>query len=354
MMKQDAVKSKNKHILKKIIFGTIAVSILTVAITGVTLYIKITSPAFKTDEVSELYIDDRKDYEIVLNQLKMQSQIKDIRLFGQLASFMKYPQNIKTGKYEINPELNYIELVRMLRNGNQTPIKFTFNNIRIKKDFAERAGSQFMFGQEILLSKLNDPEICQSLGFNTTTIMSMFIPNTYEIYWTISVTLFLERMEKEYERFWTSERLRKARELSLSPVEVSILASIVEEETAALSEYPIVAGLYINRLRKGWPLQADPTVKFAIGDFEIRRFLYAHLEIDSPYNTYKNSGLPPGPIRIPSIAGIDAVLNYTRHNYMFMVAKEDFSGQHNFSVTLSEHNRNASKYHEALNRNNIR
>jgi UPF0755 protein len=211
-----------------------------------------------------------------------------------------------------------------------------------------------MFDQEALLEKLNNQGVCKSFGFDNNTIMCMFIPNTYEVYWTISITQFLERMKKEHERFWTSERLNKARELSLSPVEVSILASIVEEETAAYSEYPIVAGLYINRLRKGWLLQADPTVKFAVGDFELRRILNFHLETDSPYNTYKNPGLPPGPIRIPSIAGIDAVLNYTHHNYLFMVAKEDFSGRHNFAVTLSEHNRFAEKYRAALNRNNIR
>ena len=267
---------------------------------------------------------------------------------------MKYPQNIKSGKYEIKPQINYLELVRLLRSGNQVPVKLTFNNIRLKKDFSERIGSQLMINPEILLSKLNNTEVCQSLGFDVNTIMCMFIPNTYEVYWTISVNQFLERMKKEHERFWTTEKLRKARELSLSPVEVSILASIVEEETAVSSEYPIVAGLYINRLRKGWLLQADPTVKFAMGDFELRRILNVHLEVESPYNTYKNQGLPPGPIRIPSIAGINAVLNYTHHNYMFMVAKEDFSGRHNFAVNLSEHNRNASKYHEALNRNNIR
>ena len=353
-MKQNTTKSKNKSSMRIVIFGVVMIIIFTVIVTVGALYTKIVSPAFKTDKVTELYIDERKDYDAILNQLRTQSQINDIGLFEQLASFMKYRQNIKSGKYEIKPQMSYLELVRMLRNGNQAPVKLTFNNIRLKKDFAERIGNQLMFSKEILLDKLNNHEVCQSFGFDNNTIVCMFIPNTYEVYWTISINQFLERMKKEYDRFWTSERLNKARELSLSPVEVSILASIVEEETAAYSEYPVVAGLYINRLRKGWLLQADPTVKFAIGDFEIRRFLYAHLEIDSPYNTYKNQGLPPGPIRIPSIAGIDAVLNYTRHNYMFMVAKEDFSGRHNFAVTLSEHNRNAAKYHEALNRNNIR
>jgi UPF0755 protein len=353
-MEQISVKSKNRGSWKKIVLGMIIIIFLVITIIAGTYYIKIASPAFETDKTTYLYIDEKKNYDIILKQLKLQSQIKDVRLFEQLASYMKYPQNIKSGKYEIKPQLSYIELVRMLRNGNQIPEKLTFNNIRLKKDFAERIGSQLMFGQELLLNKLNDPEVCQSFGFNTTTIVSMFIPNTYEIYWTVSVTQFLERMKKEYDRFWTAERLRKAQELSLSPVEVSVLASIVEEETASQSEYPIVSGLYINRLRKGMLLQADPTLKYAAGDFELRRILFVHREIDSPYNTYKNPGLPPGPIRIPSIASMDAVLNYTHHNYLYMVAKEDFSGRHNFAVTLSEHNRNANKYHEALNRNHIR
>ena len=353
-MKHYTTKSKKRSSRRIIIYGALAIIILVVIATIGIQYTKIVSPAFKTDKITELYIDDRKDYEAILDQLKIQSQIKDIHLFEQLASFMKYPQNIKSGKYEIKPQMNYLELVRMLRNGNQVPVKFTFNNIRLKKDFAERVGNQLLFDQEILLDKLNNQGVCQSFGFDNNTIMCMFIPNTYEVYWTISITQFLERMKKEFDRFWTSERLNKARELSLSPVEVSILASIVEEETAAYSEYPIVAGLYINRLRKGWRLEADPTIKFALGDFELRRILYAHLDVESPYNTYRNSGLPPGPIRIPSIAGIDAVLNYTHHNYIFMAAKEDFSGRHNFAVTNAKHDRNAKKYREALNRNNIR
>ena len=353
-MEQLAVKSKKKSLGRKIISGALVVIILIIVIISGFFFIKIISPAFNADKITYLYIDEKKDYEAILKQLETQSRIKDIRLFENLASVMKYPQNIKSGKYEIKPRLNYMELVHMLRNGSQAPVKLTFNNIRLKKDFAERIGSQMMFGEEILWDKLNQPDVCRSLGFDTTTIMCMFIPNTYEIYWTVSVNQYLERMKKEYNRFWTPERLKKAQAIPLSPSKVSILASIVEEETVAKSEYPIIAGLYINRLRKGMPLQADPTLKFAAGDFSLRRVLDIHKAIDSPYNTYKNMGLPPGPVRIPSISGIDAVLNYTHHNYLFMVAKDDFSGKHNFNVTLSEHNRDSNKYHEALNRNNIR
>jgi len=352
-MKQSAKKLNTKR-FRQVGLGALASFVLILLIIFGVFSMKILSPAFKTDKVTYLYIDEKTDYETILHQLETQSQIKDIHLFRQLASFMKYPQNIKIGKYEIQPQLNYLELIRMLRNGNQIPVKLTFNNIRLKKDFVERIGSQLMFGQKALSEKLNDPAVCRSLGFDTTTIMSMFIPNTYQVYWTIPVNRFLERMKKEYTGFWTDERLKKAQAIPLSPVEVSVLASIVEEETAAQSEYPVVAGLYINRLRKGMLLQADPTVKFAVGDFELRRILNTHLEVNSPYNTYKNQGLPPGPIRIPSIAGIDAVLNYTHHNYLYMAAKGDSSGRHNFAVTLSEHNQNAEKYHQMLNRNNIR
>jgi UPF0755 protein len=267
---------------------------------------------------------------------------------------MNYPDHVKAGKYAITPKTTYLEAVRMLRSGHQTPVKLTFNNIRLKKDFAERIGNQLIFDSEDLVDRLNDPDIAASFGLDTTTILTLFIPNTYEIYWNTPVDKFLERMKKEYDRFWTKERLAKTEEMHLSPTEVSILASIVEEETAAKQEYPVVAGLYMNRLKKGMLLQADPTVKFAVGDVTLRRILNAHLQVESPYNTYKNQGLPPGPIRIPSINGIDGVLNYRNHSYIYMCAKEDFSGTHNFAVTLDEHNRNAQKYREALNRNHIR
>ncbi|GHT08742.1 aminodeoxychorismate lyase [Bacteroidia bacterium] len=318
------------------------------------LYYKVNTPFFNINEPVYIYIDGKKDYNHLLSDLESAAKIKNRTLFDRLASKMNYPENVKSGKYRIAPATTCLEAVRMFRNAQQVPVKITFNNIRLKKDFAERLGEQLMFGPERLLDELNSPSVCNSLGFDTINIVTMFIPNTYEMYWTISADNFLQKMKKEYDKFWTPERLKKAKELSLSPHEVSVLASIVEEETADKSEYPIVAGLYINRLRKGMLLQADPTVKFAVGDVTLRRILFAHLEVDSPYNTYKHSGLPPGPIRIPSISGIDAVLNYAQHNYLYMVAKEDFSGKHNFATNLSEHNRNARKYQDALNRNNIR
>ena len=210
-----------------------------------------------------------------------------------------------------------------------------------------------MLKGDTLLRLMNDSAWCASMEFNRQTIVAMFIPNTYEVYWNVSPERFMARMKREYKAFWNASRQEKAQAAGLSPVEVSVLASIVEEESAAVDEYPVIAGLYLNRLKAGIPLQADPTVKFAVGDFSLRRILDKHLEVDSPYNTYKYAGLPPGPIRIPSIQALDAVLNYTKHRYLYMCAKEDFSGRHNFAVTLAEHNRNAARYRSELNRRKI-
>ena len=338
----------------KITCWTIILIVLAVAIAGGLIYGKLNAKAFNIEKATFIYIDERKNYNDLLSQLESIGQINDIHFFKQLADRMKYPKNIKSGKYEIHSNTTYLELVRMLRGGQQIPVKLTFNNIRLKKDFAERIGEQLMLSSDVLLEELHNFERCESLGFDTTTILTLFIPNTYEMYWNISVDKFMERMKKEYDHFWTEERLAKARAISLNPVDISILASIVEEETAVKDEFPIVAGLYINRLKKGMLLQADPTVKFAVGDVTLKRILRVHTLVESPYNTYINTGLPPGPIRIPSISGIDGVLNYKKHPYLYMCAKEDFSGTHNFAITLSEHNQNAKKYQAALNRNNIR
>jgi UPF0755 protein len=293
----------------KVIYWGLFLLIPVITITGGIIYKKFYSPAFSRQESSYIYIDDIRNYDRLLSQLTSKG-IKDIRFFKQLASKMKYPENIKTGKYKIDSRISYLELIRMLRNGTQVPVKLTFNNIRLKRDFAERISNQLMLDSPTLLERLNDSSFVASFGFDTATVMTLFIPNTYEMFWNIPVDRFLNRMKKEYNRFWTKERQAKAAAIPLSLVEVSILASIVEEETVKKAEFPVVAGLYLNRLKKGMLLQADPTVKFAAGDVTLKRILYYHLEIDSPYNTYKHPGLPPGPIRLPSIAAIDAVLNY--------------------------------------------
>ena len=339
---------------KKIWLAGILVFILIAGTIIGIVYKKYSSPFFEIKQTVYVYIDETKDYNDLLSQLESAAHIKDVNIFNRIAGIAKYPENMRSGRYAIIPDMTCKQLLQNLRNGNQAPCRVTFNNIRLKENFAQRIGQQLMSGEHKLYAQLNDSAVCAGLGFDINTILCMFLPNTYEMYWNIPVEKFLNRMKSEYGKFWTSERLEKAREIPLTPVQISILASIVEEETAASSEYSIVAGLYINRLKRNMLLQADPTVKYAVGDFSLKRVLYMHLEKDSPYNTYKYAGLPPGPIRIPSIRVIDSVLNYEKHNYIFMCAKEDFSGKHNFAVTHAEHSRNAAKYQAALNRNNIR
>ncbi|MDR0232095.1 MAG: endolytic transglycosylase MltG [Dysgonamonadaceae bacterium] len=345
---------KKKRKVWTIIAASLASVILAIGSSYIYVYKKYMSPFFNVKQTVYVYVNDNKDYNDLLSQLQSVAHIKDVNIFDKIAGTMKYPDNMRTGRYAVTPDMTCKQLLQNLRNGNQAPSRITFNNIRLKEDLAKRISEQLMFSEGELYQQLNDSAVCAQFGFDTNTILCMFIPNTYEMYWNIPVEKFIKKMKSEYDKFWTPERIEKAQEIPLTPIQVSIVASIVEEETAANSEFSTVAGLYINRLKRGMLLQADPTVKYAVGDFSLKRILFVHLEKDSPYNTYKYAGLPPGPIRIPSIRGIDAVLNHAQHNYIYMCAKEDFSGKHNFATTLSEHNTNAAKYQAALNRNKIK
>lgn len=336
------------------ITGILSFIVLLVACVGFWAYRLVLAPDFKPRKTVYVYVDENKDFNHLCRQLIDSAACSRIGSFKQLAGILKYPANMRTGRYAVEPGMNNLTLLNNLRRGHQVATRITFNNIRFKQDLAERIAGQLMMDKDDLLSLLVDSTYCASLGFSTETILALFVPNTYEVYWNISAENLMQRMLREYKTFWTDTRLAKAKEIGMTPVEVSILASIVEEETAVVDEYPIVAGLYINRLKRGFPLQADPTVKFAWGDFSLRRILFEHLSVDSPYNTYKYAGLPPGPLRIPTIKGMDAVLNYMKHHYFYMCAKEDFSGRHNFAVTLVEHNRNANRYRAELNRRKIR
>jgi UPF0755 protein len=233
-------------------------------------------------------------------------------------------------------------------------VKLSFQNLRLKADFAKYISTQLEADSNALLSLLDSTAYINKYGFNKDNIYTMFIPNSYELYWNTSASQFFKRMNDEYLRFWNEERKAKATEIGLTPIQVSILAAIVDAEALHNDEMPMIAGLYLNRYHKGIRLQADPTVIFANKDFTIRRVLNKHLRINSPYNTYLVKGLPPGPIMMPSISAIDAVLSYKKHDYLYMCAKEDFSGYHNFAVTESEHQVNARKFQQALNRMNIK
>lgn len=308
---------------------------------------------FEVVDTEYLYIEKDDTIEEIVTKLN-ETGLPSEKIFRILAQRMNYNNNqIKTGRYEIRPNTTMPLLIRMLRNGQQTPLNITFNNIRTKENLAGRISQQLMIDSVSILKELNNKETIEKLGFDSTTIVAMFIPNTYEVYWDISVDNFLQRMKKEYDRFWNETRLSQAEALNMTPIEVSTLASIVEEEASYSDEYPIVAGLYLNRLKKGMRLEADPTVKFAVGDFSLRRILYRHLDTESPYNTYRVEGLPPGPIRMPSIKAIDATLQPQMHNYLFMCAREDLLGRHNFATTHAEHARNAARYQRALNKRGI-
>jgi len=222
------------------------------------------------------------------------------------------------------------------------------------EQMAARLSTKIMIDSTEIIRALTSNETCEKLGYDTCTIACAFVPNTYEVYWDISVDKLLLRMVTEHEKFWNTERKQKAHTIGLEPNEVSTLASIIDEETANNDEKPMIAGMYLNRLKSGMPLQADPTVKFALKDFALKRIYHNHLEVESPYNTYKHTGLPPGPIKVASIKGIDAVLNRVNHHYLYMCAKEDFSGTHNFAVTYQEHLKNAARYTKALNERNIK
>ena len=297
----------------------------------------------------DIFIQPGDSFETVMTTLISSGYVKNEYTLRKLAELKKYPSAVKTGRYRLVDKMNNNQLINMLRAGCQEPVHLTFNNIRTLEDFAAILSRQLGIDSTEFLQLARNAEYVKKLGFTPENFIGMFIPNTYQVYWHTPVEDFIQRMYKEYRKFWTEERLVKARKADLSPMDILILASIVEEETNIADEYPVIAGVYINRLNKGWKLEACPTLKFAWGDFSIRRVLDKHMEIDSPYNTYKNTGLPPGPVRMPSIRVIDAVLNYQHHDYMFFCAKSDFSGSHYFSRTLREHNRHANEYHRALN-----
>ena len=304
---------------------------------------------------SEIFIPTGADYDTLLTLLGEEGEhITDLARFERVASLKGLSKSVRAGRYILKEGMSAKSVVGMFRGGMQSPVRLTFNNIRTLPQLAGRLAEQIEPDSVTLLAHLSSPEVAEKYGFKPEEMIGMFIPNTYEVWWNITPEGLTERMKKEYDNFWNEERVAKLARTRLTQKEVSTLASIICEETRMTDEMPTMAGVYINRLRRGMLLQADPTVKFAIGDFTIRRVLNRHLEVDSPYNTYKYAGLPPSPICMPSIKGIDAVLNYKESNYLYFCAKEDFSGYHNFARTLSEHNQNARRYANALNRAGIR
>jgi UPF0755 protein len=339
--------SKKKILIPLIIFSTI----LTTG--SVYTYQMLYSPNFLINADDKfIIIEENTDFNELIKKLEDDTLINDILSFSFLSKLMEYQENIKIGAYKVKMNMSNYEMITMLRSGNQTPIKLTFSYARKIEDLAEKITTKLKMSKDDLLNYLNE-NINNYSGFKKTDIISIFLPDTYEVYWNISPEKLTNKMYSEYKKFWNDERLSKLDKINLNQKEAIVLASIVASESRMLDEADRIAGLYINRLNRNMRLQADPTLIFAANDFTIRRVLNKHKKIKSPYNTYIHRGLPPGPIRLASKKYIDAVLNYEKHNYIYMCAKEDFSGYHAFATNLSDHNRNAKKFQIALNMRKI-
>lgn len=300
-----------------------------------------------------LYIPSNATFRSVQDSLYKGRFVDDPVSFSFLAKVMKYQENVKPGRYFLEANMTNRQAINVLRAGNQTPTTVTFSSVRMLDEVAPRLAATIEPSTLQISNLLQDSALAQQYGFTPQNFVSMFLPNTYEVYWNITAEALLERLHKEYQRFWNEERRAKADSLGLNPVEVSILASIVKAETNQMDEASKIAGVYYNRLKRGEILAADPTLVFAHGDFTIRRVLNVHKQIESPYNTYKNRGLPPGPINMPEIAYIEAVLNTENHKYMYFCADAEAPGYHAFAITAAQHNRNARKYQAYLNKRKI-
>lgn len=339
--------TKKKILIPFIIFSTVLTT------STVYVYQMLYAPNFLINQTEKfIIIKEETNFDELRNQLIEDTLLNDVISFSVLSKLMDYDTNIKIGAYKVKTNMSNYNMISMLRSGNQTPINITFSYARKIDDLAEKITEKLKISSEDLTTYLYE-NLDNYKGFNEIDIISIFLPDTYEVYWTISPRNLVDKMYSEYEKFWNSERLKKLEKINLNKKESIILASIVASETRMLDEADRIAGVYINRLNKNMRLQADPTLVFAANDFTIKRVLNKHKKIKSPYNTYIHKGLPPGPIRLTPKKYIDAVLNYEKHNYIFFCAKEDFSGYHSFATNLRDHNSNARKFQRALNERKI-
>ena len=339
--------TKKKILIPFIIFSTVLTT------SSVYIYQMLYAPNFLINQPEKIIIiKDEIEFDDLRNQLIEDTLLNDIISFSVLSKLMEYDKNIKVGAYKVDMNMSNYDMISMLRSGNQTPINITFSYARKIDDLAEKITDKLKISGEELKEYLYE-NLDKYQGFNELDIISIFLPDTYEVYWNISPKNLVDRMYSEYKKFWNGNRIAKLNKINLNQKESIVLASIVASETRMIDEADRIAGVYMNRLNKNMRLQADPTLVFAANDFTIRRVLNKHKKIKSPYNTYLNKGLPPGPIRLTPKNYIDAVLNYEKHNYIFFCAKEDFSGYHSFATNLRDHNRNARKFQRALDNRKI-
>ncbi|MCU0318856.1 MAG: endolytic transglycosylase MltG [Flavobacteriales bacterium] len=314
---------------------------------------RIYAPITAVDGPHYLLVPTGADMQQVMDSIAFHGLVGDTAAFRWTAERKKYPARIKPGRYRVDPGMSAAALVDRLRSGEQEPVRITFNNVKRMSDLAAKVSARLECPEAELLAALEDPAVAERYGFRKETFISMFIPDTYEFWWNTSVDAFLERMHKEHDRYWTEARKAQADKVGLSPVEVTILASIVQAETGKRDDAPKIAGVYLNRLRIGMPLQADPTLKFALGADSIARVLDRDKLVDSPYNTYRNTGLPPGPINMPERNFLQAVLEPAKHDHLYFCARADLSGYSEFARTYDQHLVNARKYQRALDQRGI-
>ncbi|MBO0322491.1 endolytic transglycosylase MltG [Muricauda sp. CAU 1633] len=339
--------------LRKVLWATAILGLLICGFIAYQIYSAIFSPntQFNNEEAYVFIASDATFSEV---KEYLEPLLKDLSTFEAVAQRKGYITNIKAGKYALKKGMNNNEIINTLRSAN-LPVNVSFNNQESLALLAGRISEQIEADSLSLLQAFNDPGFLNETNFDEDTKLGMYLPNTYEFFWNTDAESFRDRMLQEYERYWNEERVQKAKDLNLTPAQVIALAAVVQKETAKVDERPRVAGVYLNRIRKGILLQADPTVIFAIkkqtGNYDtiIKRVLYRDLEMDSPYNTYKYAGVPPGPITMPDISSIEAVLNPEKHDYLYFVANVSNYGYHMFAKTLAQHNRNKAQYIQWLN-----
>jgi UPF0755 protein len=331
----------------------VIILLIAIGFTGLNYYLKYFSPNV-TDKQEYLYIKTGSEFKDVYKTIQEKEMVKDTASFFKAAENMNYVSRVKPGRYRLHDGMSNRRLINMLASGTQEPVTVSFHNLRLKEEFAGFLSKKIEPDSTAIIRLLDSTSFVKQYGFTTDNVYTMFLPNSYQLYWNTSPEKFFKRMYANYEKFWTPERKQKAAAINLNPIEVSVLASIVDAEALHDDEMPAVAGLYLNRLKKGMKLEADPTVIFAENDFTIKRVLNRYLSINSPYNTYLHTGLPPGPIMMPSVAAVNSVLDYQKNDYIYMCAKADFSGYHAFATNVADHLINAHKFQQALNERNIK
>jgi len=339
--------------MKKAKYLLVAAAACLIGICALCYYYLLTDFTSQTD-TQYVYVDDDDTVDSVIVKLRPIASEHGLTGLSTLIRHTDYAQHPRTGRFAVQPGVSTLRFMRKLKNGQQDAVRLTIPESRTMRKLAGALSRKLMLDSIEIASALTDNSYCQRWGYDTATIPALFVPNTYEVYWNVTLDHLMERMVKEHNTFWNEERLAMAEAVGLTANEVATLASIIDEETANNDEKPMIAGMYMNRLHQNMPLQADPTVKFALQQFELRRIYRNMLLYNSPYNTYRNTGLPPGPIKVASIKGMEAVLNYVKHDFLYMCAKEDFSGTHNFAVTYSEHLQNAARYAKALNERGVK